>query len=802
MRWTIERLRLGIVALAVLLLVTIAGSFLYGRWRLRQIAQDLPARLGIQIQQSTQGFVLSKTEKGRPLFTLHAARAVEFKSGGHVSLHDVEIDLYNQRNGVADTIAGSDFEYDPHSQVVQAKGEAHIVLHAPANDGHGGLGAKEAGQTLRVTTHGLTFHQKTGMASCSGEVDFSVADSSGQAVGAEFDSKQGHLVLVSQVVFTTKMQDHPAVLRAARAIYDRNANQVNVLQPRYTSGTERGSAETATVLLRSNGSAERLDAGGGVRLSSDGDMRVKAPTMQVAFNANNQPQQAHFSGGVEFSGDRTGEKVFGSARETTIDFDADGRAQRATLDETVQLDQEANGLRRTLAAEHLILNLLPSKTGNVQLQSANAAGDAVFTSVSTTAGHAPQQTTGGGQTLNAKFSAGNQLRQLDGAGQTLLKTVSANGDINTSSGDALQIDFSPTRGTSGVISKNTTESIQTAVQTGHVILRQVGGGKKRAVAGAQIFAATAKRASYVAATDTLTLTGEPEFHDAQMEMTADRMEVKRATGKLISTGGVQVTVLADNARQNAGARAGAAGALLSGKQPVHIIAEQATVFQDMQIAIFSRRARLWQGGDTVEAPVIELSQKMQTLTAYGDSGCADCVVSSFSGQSNPAAQSSNLRQAKQIAPTTFRIRSQRLVYSDAERMASFLRNVQVLSSSGVLFADDAEVLLSPANRSDKEKKSAADRNNGASSSVERIIAAGDVRLQQPGRTATGTRLVYTAADGHFVLTGNETNPPQVIDVDRGTVTGQVLTFAAREQAIMVSGTDSHTATTKTRVQKR
>src|SRR5665213_168795 len=161
---TIERLRAAIVALAVLLLLAIASSFFYGRWRLRHIAQDLPARLGLQIQQSTQGFSLSRSNgRGRTLFTLHAARAVEFKSGGRVSLHDVKMELYGQ-DGVADTIAGNDFEYDPHSQIVRSDGEAHIVLHPPANRTPKSLVSKNVGQAVRVTTHGLIFNQKTGVA--------------------------------------------------------------------------------------------------------------------------------------------------------------------------------------------------------------------------------------------------------------------------------------------------------------------------------------------------------------------------------------------------------------------------------------------------------------------------------------------------------------------------------------------------------------------------------------------------------------------------------------------------------------
>ncbi len=809
MLWAIERLRLAIVALAVLLVLAIAGSFFYGRWRLRHIAQDLPARLGIQIQQSTQGFVLSKSEKGRPLFTLHAARAVEFKSGGHVSLHNVEIDLYHQNSNVADTIAGDSFEYDPHSQVVQANGEAHIVLHAPAINGSSGAAGNHTPQTIHITTHGLIFNQKTGVATCSGEVDFQVANSSGQAVGAVYDSRQGHLLLESQVVFTTLMQNQPALLRASRAIYDRGAGQVHLSQPRYQSGIESGSADTATVLLRSNGSAERLDAQGGVRLASTNGMRVQSPTMQVALNERSQPQQAHFFDGVQFSGDQPEEKIFGDSRDAVIGFDADGRAKQAVLDGAVELHQQANAyannlrrtendLRRTLAANHLILNLLPSKTGNAQLQSANASGNASFTSVATTPGHAPQQTMLAGQTLNAKFAASNQLQQIDGAGQTSLKTIAANGDVDTSTGDTLQIEFAP--GQTGKPTKPegknpmAAQSIRTAVQTGHVVLKQIGNPKKMGPSGVQISTATAKRASYLAANDTLTLTGEPVFRDAQMEMTAERMELERATGNMVSTGAVQATLLSDNT----GKQSMGAGGLLDGKEPVHIIAEQATVMHATQTAIFSGRARLWQGGDTVEAPVIELSQKTQTLKAYGDASCAECVNSNFVGQAAPAASP----HSKPAGPSTFRVLSQQLVYSDAERKASFLHHVQVVSSNGILLAENADVFLSPVSRTEKTKTSAGERNNVAQSSVTSIVATGDVRLQQPGRSATGTRLVYTTADGHFVLTGDEKNPPKVVDIEQGTVTGQVLTFASREQAIMVSGTTGHATITKTRVQKK
>ncbi|MDQ2800476.1 MAG: hypothetical protein M3Y13_12650, partial [Armatimonadota bacterium] len=783
MPWAIERLRAAIVALAVLLLATIAGAFFYGRWRVRHITQDLPARLGLQIQQSTKGFSLSQSNgRGRTLFTLHAARAVEFKSGGRVALHDVKIELYSSRqdgkrdstqNGTADTIAGSDFEYDPHSQVVRSDGEAHIVLHAPAT-------GNMAGQVVRLTTHGLIFNQKTGVAACSGEVDFQLADSSGQAVGAQYDSKQGRLLLASNIVLTTQMESGPKVLHASRAMYDRNQQQIHLSQPRYSSGVQRAMADAATVLLRADGSAERVDARGGVRLVSTASGEVRAANMQISLDTRRQPRQAHFSGGVEFTDNQSVEKVSGNAREAEVEFDSEGRADRVVLDRAVECRQEAgagkNLLRRTLSSDRLVLNLLPSKTGNAQLKSAEATGDAVFSSLSTMAGRAPQQTTLAGQSLNAIFAAANELHEIDGTGQTRLKTVAANGDIDSSTGDTLQIEFAPgqapRRAPTSISRTNVlaAQGIRTAVQTGHVTLQQMAYKKAAESSGPQISTAIAARASYVAADDTLTLTGNPVFRDAQLEMTASRMAIERTTGKMVAIGPVQTTLRSGQGSTNQ-SRSGAGG-LLDGRQPVHIIAERADLVHDTQTAVFSGRARLWQGDDTIEAPVIELAQKTGTLTAYGPS-CAQCVISNFVGAIAVSSQPARQKHGAETGPSTFRLVSERLLYSDAERKASFLHHVQVSSSSGLLTADDAEVFLAPGDRRNLSDA----RGNMAQSSVERIVATGDVRLLQPGRSATGGRLVYTAADGHFVLTGDAEKPPTVVDADRGTVTGQVLTFA-------------------------
>lgn len=829
--WTIERLRRAVVAVAAVLLLVILGSVIYGHWRLRHIAQDLPARLGVTIQQTTRGYVLSKTEQGRTVFTLHAARAVEFKSGKRVSLHDVEIDLYNRQGGAADTISGSDFEFDPHSEIVESRGETHIVLHSPPSATGAGLAGSNAGQPIRIATNDLVFNQKTGIATCSGEVDFQVANSNGQAIGAVYDSKRSHLLLRSQVVLMTTTQSHPAVVHASQVEYDRDSRQIHLVQPRYSStlpnGTERGEARQATVYLRKDGSAERLDGQGDVQLTSADGAVVQSAAMNATLGEKTQLQDMKFSGGVLFLQNQPEQQTDGSSQEAEVQFDAQGRAQFATFDHTVrfqQVDQNETHLRRTLSCDRLKLHLLPAAHGQAKLQTAQATGNAVFTSRSTPPGHAPLETALGAQILNAKFGAENQLQHIDGTGQTRVRTIAANGDVDTSTGDTLKVDFAPASAegakdigpevhTSRAASDHAShdafgaQSIQTAVQTGHVVLTQVGSTKKGTASQSNISTATAARAEYAAANDTLTLTGAPAFHNDQLEMTADKIEVKRATGDATFSGAVQST-LESSARLG---NAPAGGLLDAGNQPVHIIAQRAVLLHQQQRAVFTGRARLWQGGDAVAAPVIEVSQKLQTLTAYSTQPCVQCVVSNFVSQTASKTPTGKTKASGDNRTSTFRVLSDKLLYSDAERKATFVGKVQVIDANGELFADHAEVFLAPADRGAKSRirsnsvtnvaNFSASENTSGESSIEKIVATGHVRLMQPGRRGTGTRLVYTANDGHFVLTGDAENPPQIFDADRGTVTGQVLTFTSPEQAIIVSGNSSKSTTTRTRVKK-
>jgi lipopolysaccharide export system protein LptA len=78
--------------------------------------------------------------------------------------------------------------------------------------------------------------------------------------------------------------------------------------------------------------------------------------------------------------------------------------------------------------------------------------------------------------------------------------------------------------------------------------------------------------------------------------------------------------------------------------------------------------------------------------------------------------------------------------------------------------------------------------------VDHLVAQGAVTMTQPGRRGTGDKLVYTASDGVYVLTGTKAVPPKVIDQTQGTTTGAALRFKSGDDSVEVLGSvDGKTA---------
>ena len=836
MRITIRGLRRWIVGAAALLLAVVAGFVIYGRNRFRHIEKDLPGRLGINIQATANSITFSQSTQGHTLFTLKAARQVQLKSG-HILLHDVDITLYGPPgSGRTDRIAGDNFDYDQTHGVIVSQGEVDIELqgttgstssgsHAPAGeDGDAGTNA------IRVKTQGLTFVQKTGQASTTQKVEFQLPRAAGTAVGADYNSKTGIVVLNSQVHITTSSNGKAAEVNADHATLLRASDQALLVHANVSYETEEGSSDQATVFFRKDGTAERIDANGHVWMKTDQGATVNAETAHVLLDAKSQPTQADLGGGVQFASTHANETMHGSARNGTLLFttaNVAGHAQTALrhgeFRQDVRFEEQVDGLakdphgrtEKQMEAQKVDVEFAPAQAGHgVEARRAIADGHPVVTSRQIPSKGSEQTTRISGDQLVATLGDSNALRRLDGAGNTEIVQTAMNGARNTTKGDVLHATFlqqpAPERAANPEPAKNSPKkneaprmetTLDTAVQDGNVVLSETPAKKPGSTTQPATLTGWAQHAEYHASDQVLHLSGSPRISDGvSMEVAADQIDYHRDTQNAAASGNVKATYTQPQKAETE--NASTAPPTMGGSGPVHVIAARATMdhatSEDLFYGTSHDPARMWQDPDSLQAPVIEIDRARNLLRAWGeDTGLSPVVHASFTSTLGANRQQS-----------VARVRSQTLVYSDKARQGDFRGSVTAEQGDQAIHADDALLFLKPAatgKPAQNAAKAAASAPASAlparqNSQLDHLIATGHVVFLQSGRRGTGEKLLYTAADGKYVLTGTDSAPPQLWDRVHGTTTGQALIFSSQDDKVEVSGGKS-SAVTETRARK-
>jgi len=817
---------MGLLAGAGLLVLVTVAFLGYGRFRAKQFLTELPKKLGADIRQETSAFTYSQTVKGRTVFTVHAAKAVQH-SDGKYTLHDVGIVMYGRGSepNRVDRIYGSEFEYDQNAGVIRAMGEVHLDLQAPAatnaeakmdyaegkdlkSGKEVGSGAADSGEKddrlIHVKTSGLVFMRELGVAATDQDIEFEFGGWTGHAHGAEYNSDSGVLVLQSAVKANGLERGNPVVLTATRAEMDR-LNRVAILtQAKYVavggSAHQSGEAQHAVVHTRPDGAVERLEAQGSVTVNDGNGGRTVADRADVWMSPQSRPQSVRMFGGVRYVNESPERQAQGEAQDAHGVFDSRGRLEHVSLNRSVVLHERENLAQQTsgakprwserqLNAEAVELAFLADDSGNPKLQDAKASGGARLNVVDpgrqdTKQGQGWTNSTMVADLLTAHFvkSGGAQrLNEVHGEGHTSLKQVNEAGVEETSLGDSLEAKFKASHAQGGTADRKGTatvtraqgEQIATAVQQGNVVMTRRPAPKPGVAVDVQ--RATAQRAVYDGESEKTTLSGGVELSDTSGVLWADHVTMDRTSGDSAAEGGVKASY-----RQSAQS------------EVVHVLAQRAELKRASDQTLFygvaGKPARLWQGGSQVEAPVLEFRQKERSLIArgFGQAMSVHTVLvgGSLSGGEKKAAPDSGVR-----SPRVVRVGSREMVYLDAKREANFTGGVLVESADGTMRGQQATAFLQPATTEKAGEKKASSTATQAAflgGSVERVVVTGDIRMEQPGRSATGEQLVYTADDGMFVLTGTPGSPPKVVDETRGTVTGAELRFRTGDESIVIS----------------
>ena len=805
----VYRLRRLLAATAVVLTVFVAGMYFYARMQTKDVRKTIPGKLGYDIKQTAHGFQFSKSDGQRTLFTVQASDVKEFKKNGNAELHNVSIVLYGRDSSRFDQIYGDDFAYNQKTGDVTAKGEVQIDLvgNPTGLTSPDQTAPKELKNPIHLKTRDLVFNKDTGNASTNARVEFQTPQATGWAVGVKYAGKSNVLTLASQIHLVLN-GPNAAVVEAEHGVITGDPREIVLGRPHLDRESGTMQSDQAVFYLGPENHVERIVANGNVTIQA---RMMKSDTASESTNSaagsgaqgqsqiNGRADQAEFlltgardllhtatlSGNVHF--EQTGtQPMQGEAGRVVLDFAGQNELQKVHAIDGAHLMQKAanssNPVKKgagsgpqdfeltapviDFAVEHGHMLKHAETSGAAQItisqpQEASPAADQI---------PAAQRTVVTAGKFTAEFTdqqGRSSLTTVHGAPDARIVNSTAGQPDRVSTSKFADANFLPQGG------------IESVTQSGNVVYSDGQGPDKR-------MQAWANSARYTPADQMLLLSGTPRIASGGMATTADSIRINRATGEAVADGDVKTSYSELREQPN--------GALLASSSPIHVTARTMTAHSDSGVALYQGNARLWQDANIIEAPSIQFDRDRRFVTAQGTSARPAQTVlvqkqkditNNASVDAKPVAKAPGLVGSSPIAITAMK-----LTYADSERRAHYEGGVVAKGADFTASAKTADAYLVP-----RSQTSAAQSLAGPSQ-LDHMVAQEDVVIQQPKRRAEGRKLVYTAADDKFVLTGG---PPSIFDAEQGKITGVSLTFFRRDDRVLVEGGAGTPVVTQTRV---
>jgi LPS export ABC transporter protein LptC len=739
--------------------------------------QIQPHAVPATVQQQSDETTFSKVEGARTIFTVRASHATEYKDQNSYLLEDVWITIYGREGNRNDNIHTRQCSYQPTTGAVRCEGDVQIDL-AGANPPPG-----NADRTIHVTTRDLTFNRETGEASTPEPVAFRFPQGQGHARGVTYSTQKSLVLLEHDVQLDLAPSDRtsglPVKVTGGSLEVRRDEHEVVLSAPAHAiQGNRELSADKITIDLDPDFRAQHALAEGHPVIhsaESAGKVTVSSNQFEAFLNPAGWIEKILAVGNVEGTREAAGGTDHFSSGRVELAMAPQNVVRMMTTSGGTVLDSRQDGQSRTLKTESLRAVFGAGKqTGQLSVQSAETLTPATIDMQSgkeVTELHARKFVT--------EFDSSGRLAKLFGHSGTEIDRTIGTAAPQVSTAKELVAVF----GASG--------EWETLDETGNVHFQQ------------SDRQATAERARIVSASGDMTLDGAPVLFDSSSRTIARSVSINQKSGEIRATGGVASTYL--SSAQNSVVNMGAG--------PAHITSATLTASNTTGRALYSGRARMWQGQSVLDAEQIEIWRAEKKLVA---SGGVVAVFPQASGQfskvpatgpkpvpgssARPQSDKHGVKLAGAPAgPTLWQIRAPELTYWSDSGKAHLETGVTASSEQGSLQSPTLDVFLGPVQDSPASTAKASDHPTNAATGrqLDRALALGGVVVTQGDRRGTSEQAEYTAADGKFVLSGGK---PTLTDASSDTTTGHSLTFFVANDTILIDSQESSRTLTRHRVE--
>ena len=182
--------------------------------------------------------------------------------------------------------------------------------------------------------------------------------------------------------------------------------------------------------------------------------------------------------------------------------------------------------------------------GKIELGAIHGTGGVVVTGESQRGGGAVAPSRLSADEVTGEFGPASVLTAMNGVGHASIEETTETGTRQTTSGDRLEAHFAPCTASRETVREPAAPGgdaqIQSAAVEGHVVLTQTPAAKPGEPPPATL-RATAGRADYQGEGEWLHLTVTPRVEDGALQLTADKVDVSRASGDAFAHGNVKAS---------------------------------------------------------------------------------------------------------------------------------------------------------------------------------------------------------------------------------------------------------------------
>ena len=278
----------------------------------------------------------------------------------------------------------------------------------------------------------------------------------------------------------------------------------------------------------------------------------------------------------------------------------------------------------------------------------------------------------------------------------------------------------------------------------------------------QTMVAVADEARYVVSEGRIDLvSGGPEgrpprFEDERGSVQARTISVDVEGTRIVAEGDVE-SVLTAEPTDVATEQGRGRSSLLDADDAVYITAGRFTYDGDLETAVYSEGARLWQADTEFNADRIVLDEARGDIAAQGEVRTRTQITQVNDETGLP-------EESRTIG------RAQDFFFEDAIHRATYTTDAQLTGPQSDLTADVIHLILLPDGRT-----------------LDRLEAVGNVQLKMTGRWVSGESLVYYDAEGRYEMDGEPVEIVEEIDGECRETTGRRLTFFLIDDAVSVDG---------------